>query len=68
MPLYDYRCETCGNQFEMLESMQKNGSRSCHVCGGKAERVISTSSLKFTGSGFRCTDYGRFGRINKEKI
>ena len=68
MPLYDYKCETCGNQFEMLENLRKNVSRTCHVCGGKSERVISASSLKFTGSGFHCTDYGRYGRINKEKI
>ena len=66
MPLYDYRCETCGNQFEMLEGMFKNKSRTCHVCGGKAEKVISSSNLKFKGSGFHITDYGRYGRINKE--
>ena len=68
MPLYDYRCNNCGHQFELLERMNSIVTKRCRVCGGKAGRVISSSSLQFRGSGFHCTDYGRFGRINKEGI
>ena len=68
MPLYEYVCKICGNGFEMLEGMFNNKSRTCHVCGGKAERVISSSSLKFKGSGFHCTDYSCYRSNNKENI
>ena len=68
MPLYEYICKTCGNSFEILESMQRNKRRICRICGGKAERVISASSLKFKGSGFHITDYGRYGNKYKENI
>jgi len=68
MPLYEYICNTCGNGFEMLESMHQNKHRTCNVCGGVAERIISSSILKFKGTGFHITDYGRYGRKNKENI
>lgn len=41
MPLYEYRCKSCGNVFEVSHSMSASGPESCPTCGGKPERLVS---------------------------
>ena len=33
---------------------------SCPICGGEVRRMISAPGLKFKGSGFHTTDYGKY--------
>jgi len=43
MPLYEYRCEGCGEVVELLvgfSSADDPGER-CPVCGGKLKRIFS---------------------------
>jgi hypothetical protein len=35
-------------------------------CGGEVEKLISRSSLRFKGSGWYVTDYGRGGKLPSE--
>jgi putative FmdB family regulatory protein len=61
MPLYEYKCASCGDVFEV---MQKFADEPLHVhpgCGGAVERLISAAALQFKGSGWYVTDYGRNG-------
>jgi len=61
MPTYDYRCEN-GHTFEEFQSMVEPPLKTCPVCGGTVERLISGGSgLIFKGSGFYITDYARKG-------
>jgi putative FmdB family regulatory protein len=41
MPLYEYRCEKCGHQFERLVSIReaKRGQQ-CPSCGGEQVRKL----------------------------
>src|SRR5580658_1872697 len=66
MPTYEYACEKCGHEFEVLQSMSAKPLRICpeDLCGrkkwgrGKVKRKISTGGgLLFKGSGFYITDY-----------
>lgn len=60
MPNYDYRCETCGHQFEVFQSMKDDKLQDCPVegCGGRVKRLLGTGAgLIFKGSGFYETDY-----------
>lgn len=59
MPTYDYRCNACGHEFELFQSMSDKVKRTCPVCGKKElERLIGTgAALLFKGSGFYQTDY-----------
>lgn len=59
MPTYDYRCNACGHQFELFQSMNDKVKRTCPQCGKKElERLIGTgAALLFKGSGFYQTDY-----------
>ena len=59
MPTYDYRCNACGHEFELFQSMSEGLKKKCPECGKlKLERLIGTgSALIFKGSGFYETDY-----------
>ena len=68
MPTYDYRCNACGYEFELFQSMSAGVKKKCPECGKLAlERLIGTgSALIFKGSGFYETDY-RSNDYNKAK-
>ncbi|MFZ0520787.1 MAG: zinc ribbon domain-containing protein [Candidatus Acidiferrales bacterium] len=57
MPLYEYKCEKCGNQFEKIEKHSAPTTQKCPKCGAKAQRMISAAGIQFKGSGWYVTDY-----------
>ena len=59
MPNYDYRCEACGHELEIFQSMSESPKRKCPECKrSKLVRVIGTGAgFIFKGSGFYQTDY-----------
>ena len=59
MPRYDYRCERCGETFEVKQKFSDEPLTIHDNCGGKVERLISAPALQFKGSGWYITDYGR---------
>jgi putative FmdB family regulatory protein len=59
MPHYDYRCEACGDVFEVKQRISDEPLKIHENCGGKVERLISASALQFKGTGFYITDYAR---------
>ena len=61
MPLYEYRCNKCGHQFEKIQSFSAPDEKECPVCQGQLERLISRSAIQFKGSGWYASDYGRGG-------
>ncbi len=61
MPLYEYRCASCGKLTEALQRLGEAPLTKCPHCGGALERLISAPALQFKGSGWYVTDYGRGG-------
>lgn len=59
MPLYEYRCRKCGLQVEKIRKFSDPPLEICETCGGQLERLVSTSALRFKGSGWYVTDYAR---------
>ena len=58
MPTYDYKCNQCGHDFEMFQSMSESKIKKCPECGGNVRRLVGGGSgLIFKGSGFYITDY-----------
>jgi len=66
MPTYEYECEKCKHQFELVQSIADKSLRVCppDLCHlkkwgkGKVKRLISAGAgLIFKGSGFYITDY-----------
>jgi len=58
MPLYEYKCRSCGKTFEVIQKFSDAPLKVHDACGGPVERLISPSALKFKGSGWYVTDYG----------
>lgn len=58
MPVYTYRCENCGVQFEKQQSFTDNPLKTCPECRKKAlKKVITPTKVIFKGSGFYATDH-----------
>ena len=47
MPLYEYRCETCGKQEECLEPLAAPAAHDCPKCGFPAgmRRILSVAAV-----------------------
>lgn len=57
MPVYTYRCENCGVQFERHQSFTDAPLKTCPECRKKAlKKVITPTKIIFKGSGFYATD------------
>ena len=59
MPLYEYKCEGCGDVFEVIQRFADEPLRTHDKCGGAVHRLISTSALMFKGSGWYVNDYAK---------
>ncbi len=58
MPIYTYRCENCGVQFEREQSYSEPPLKICPECRKKSlKKVISPVGVIFKGSGFYATDH-----------
>jgi putative FmdB family regulatory protein len=58
MPIYTYRCENCGVQFERQQSFNDPSLTRCPECNKKALRkVYLPVGIVFKGSGFYATDH-----------
>jgi putative FmdB family regulatory protein len=58
MPIYTYRCEACGIQFERHQSFTDTPLKTCPECRKKAlKKVITPTKIIFKGSGFYATDH-----------
>ena len=66
MPLYEYKCHTCGEKFEVIQKFADAPLKVHPNCGGEVERLISTSALKFKGSGWYVTDYASASNGGKD--
>jgi putative FmdB family regulatory protein len=59
MPIYEYRCEKCGNIFEVLQRFSDDPVKIHEACGGAVEKLISHSAFQLKGSGWYQTDYAK---------
>lgn len=58
MPIYTYRCENCGVQFERQQHFSDPPLTKCPECNKKALRkVYMPVGIVFKGSGFYATDH-----------
>ena len=58
MPVYTYKCETCGIQFEQQQSFTDQPLTRCPECKKKSLRKVYTPvGIVFKGSGFYATDH-----------
>jgi putative FmdB family regulatory protein len=59
MPIYEYRCNQCGHQFEVIQKFSDDPLEVCELCRGHLSKLISQTSFQLKGSGWYITDYAR---------
>lgn len=58
MPVYTYRCENCGVQFDQTQKFSDDPLTKCPECGKVAlQKVYTPVGIVFKGSGFYATDH-----------
>ncbi len=67
MPIYEYRCTSCQDDFEVTQKISDAPLSECPKCHGTLEKLISQSSFVLKGSGWYMTDYGRKGSSAESK-
>jgi putative FmdB family regulatory protein len=59
MPLYEYKCHSCGQTFEIIQKFADEPIKTHDGCGGATERVMSAPAFHLKGSGWYATDYAK---------
>jgi len=59
MPLYEYRCHSCGKKFEVIQKFSDEPLTKHEECGGEVEKLISAPAFHFKGTGWYVTDYAK---------
>lgn len=73
MPVYTYRCENCGIQFDQQQSFRDNPLETCPECDENSlHKVYRPVGIVFKGSGFYATDNrspsGQKSRAHDENV
>ena len=66
MPIYEYECDKCGKQSEVIQKFNDKPLKKCPECGGRLHKLISHSSFVLKGTGWYVTDYARTGKQKEE--
>ncbi len=61
MPIYEYNCQDCKQIFEEWQKDYEERDIPCPVCGGKATRLISSTSFVLKGGGWYASGYSEAG-------
>lgn len=58
MPIYEYRCDTCGHQKDHLQKMSDPPLSTCPACGSETyAKMLSAAGFQLKGNGWYATDF-----------
>ena len=58
MPIYEYRCGSCGHQQEFLQKVNDAPLTTCPQCGKPSlSKLLSAAGFQLKGSGWYATDF-----------
>ena len=56
MPTYEYHCDSCDKNFDVVQSFHDDPLTACPTCGSPVRKVFGNVGIVFKGSGFYKTD------------
>jgi putative FmdB family regulatory protein len=59
MPLYEYKCDSCGKTFEVIQKFSDEPLTVHAECGGPVQRLLSAPAFHLKGTGWYATDYAK---------
>ena len=62
MPIYEYRCTSCGHTLEVIQKINDKPLKKCTECSGVLEKLISRSAFQLRGGGWYNEGYGGQGK------
>jgi putative FmdB family regulatory protein len=58
MPIYEYRCASCGHQLEALQKLSEAPLSTCPACSrDELKKLVSAAGFQLKGSGWYATDF-----------
>jgi putative FmdB family regulatory protein len=58
MPIYAYKCESCGHAKDVLQKMSDPALTDCPACGAAAfKKQLTAAGFQLKGSGWYATDF-----------
>lgn len=58
MPIYEYRCSSCGHQQEYLQKVSDAPRTLCSHCGKESlAKMVTAAGFQLKGSGWYATDF-----------
>ena len=68
MPIYEYRCNSCGFQKDHLQKLNDAPLSQCPECGSATyAKQLSAAGFQLKGSGWYATDFKGSGNSNGAK-
>ena len=65
MPIYEYRCQSCGHELEKLQRLSDPVLTDCPECGkAQLKRLISAAGFRLKGAGWYETDFKQSNQRN----
>jgi len=62
MPIYEYRCTSCGHELEVLQKLSDAPLTECPACHAAAlQKKVSAAGFQLKGSGWYATDFRNSG-------
>ena len=62
MPIYEYRCDACGCQKEVLQRLSDAPLTDCLECGKPAlSKLVTAAGFQLKGTGWYATDFKNRG-------
>ena len=56
MPTYEYHCDSCDQNFDVVQSFHDDPLTSCPTCGSPVRKVFGNVGIVFKGTGFYKND------------
>jgi putative FmdB family regulatory protein len=58
VPIYEYACQKCGHQFDVLQKVSDRALRKCPECGAlRLKKLVSAPQFRLKGTGWYETDF-----------
>ncbi len=65
MPIYDFQCQFCGNEVEVLQKISDDPLKDCIACGKPdMKKKVSAAAFRLSGAGWYETDFKKGKKKN----